>query len=90
VNLEDICNGVTVKILRYLLKEGQVNITRMSRELGIHHRVIRKHMEKLRKAGIVEERRYERLHIYIINLRNPKVAALKELLEELENIIESL
>ena len=90
MRLEELCDPVTVRILRYLLREGQANVTRISRELGIHHRVVKRHAEKLARAGIVSERKYERLHIYMVNLKDPRVAALKTLLDELEEVASSL
>ncbi len=90
MELEEICNPVTMRILRYILREGQANITRLARDLGVHHRVIRKHMERLVEKGIVEERVYGRMRLYLANLKDPKVAALKLALEDLEEIVSSL
>ena len=86
MRLEDICNPVSLKVLQYVLRHGQANITRLSRETGIHHSVARKHLARLVELGILEERRYERLHIYAARLRDPRVAALKRLLEELDHL----
>ena len=86
MKLEDICHPVGVRVLRYVLDSGQANITRISRDLGIHHSVARRHLKRFTELGILEERRYERLHIYIARLRDPRVAALKRLLEELEHV----
>ncbi len=76
-----------VRILRILLKEGQVNISRLVRETGLHHRLIVKHLEELKKMGLVEERRYGRLRVYEINLSDPRVSALRDLLRSLESIL---
>ncbi|MCE4628273.1 MAG: winged helix-turn-helix domain-containing protein [Desulfurococcales archaeon] len=90
MRLEDLCNPVTVRILRYILRQGQANVSRISRELGIHHRIVRKHMSELVRAGIVEEVRYERMRIYMARLRDPAVSALREVLEELERVVSLL
>lgn len=90
MDIAELCDPVTVRILLYILREGQANVTRISRELGIHHRVVRRHAEKLARAGVIVERRYMRLHIYMANLKDPRVAALKSLLEELEGVARSL
>ena len=86
MRLEDICHPVGVRILRYVLDNGQANITRISRDLGLHHSVVRRHLERFTELGLLEERRYERLHIYTARLRDPRVAALKRLLDELEHV----
>jgi predicted ArsR family transcriptional regulator len=90
MNVEEICEPITLRILYYMFREGQSNITRIARDLQVHHRVIRRRMEKLVKAGIVSERRYEKLHIYMLNMKNPRVSALKDLLLELKKTVEML
>ncbi len=85
MDLEKLCGSpIRIRILKYLLENGQANITRLSRELGIHHTVLRRHIRELESLGIVEERKFERLHIYAINLADPRVAALRDLIRELE------
>ncbi|MCC6044370.1 MAG: ArsR/SmtB family transcription factor [Acidilobaceae archaeon] len=76
-----------VRVLRILLREGQVNISRLIRETGLHHRLVVKHLEELKRMGLVEERRYGRLRIYEANLQDPRVSALRELLKTLESIL---
>ncbi|MFZ8793774.1 MAG: ArsR/SmtB family transcription factor [Acidilobaceae archaeon] len=76
-----------VRILRILLNEGQVNISRLIRETGLHHRLVVKHLEELKRMGLVEERRYGRLRIYEINLRDPRVSALRDIIRSLESIL---
>jgi len=76
-----------VRILRVLLEEGQVNVTRLVRATGLHHRLVVRHLEELKRMGLVEERRYGRLRIYEVNLKDPRVSALRELLRSLEKVL---
>jgi len=76
-----------VRVLKVLLRDGQANISRLIRETGLHHRLVVKHLEELKRMGLVEERRYGRLRIYEINLRDPRVSALRDLLRSLESIL---
>jgi len=76
-----------VRVLKVLLRDGQANISRLIRETGLHHRLVVKHLEELKRIGLVEERRYGRLRIYEINLRDPRVSALRDLLRSLESIL---
>jgi DNA-binding transcriptional ArsR family regulator len=46
-----------------------------------------KHLEELKRMGLVEERRYGRLRIYEINLRDPRVSALRDIIRSLESIL---
>ncbi|MGC8572888.1 MAG: ArsR family transcriptional regulator [Caldisphaera sp.] len=75
-----------VRILKVLMKEGQVNISRLVKLTGLHHDVIVKNMEELKEMGIVEEKRYGRLRIYMIDLRDPKISGLYEIFKEIENL----
>ncbi|MFP3144562.1 MAG: ArsR family transcriptional regulator [Caldisphaera sp.] len=75
-----------VRILKVLMKEGQVNISRLVKLTGLHHDVIVKNMEDLKEMGIVEEKRYGRLRIYMIDLRDPKISGLYEIFKEIENL----
>ncbi|MFP3230656.1 MAG: ArsR family transcriptional regulator [Caldisphaera sp.] len=75
-----------VRILKVLMKEGQVNISRLVKLTGLHHDVIVKNMEDLKEMGIVEEKRYGKLRIYMIDLRDPKISGLYEIFKEIENL----
>lgn len=75
-----------VKVLKVLLNEGQANITRIVRESGLNHRLVEKHLEELVKMGIVQERRYGRLRMFMVDLRDPKVSGLSEVLRQLESL----
>ncbi|MDP8002691.1 MAG: ArsR family transcriptional regulator [Caldisphaera sp.] len=75
-----------VRILKVLMKEGQINISRLVKLTGLHHDVVVKNMEDLKKLGIVEEKRYGRLRIYMVDLRNPKISGLYEIIKEIESL----
>ena len=73
-----------IKILRLLMREGEVNITRIVRETGLRHSLVEKHLEELASMGIVVEKRIGRLRLFSLNLGNPRVALLLELLKRME------
>lgn len=75
-----------IKILKILLKNGQTNISRIVRETGLNHKRVEKHLEELKKANIVIERRYGKLRVYEANLDNPQTIKLKKILETLETL----
>jgi DNA-binding transcriptional ArsR family regulator len=76
------------RVLRYLLREGQANISRIVRETGLPHRLVKKHLEQLVRHGIVVERRYGRLRLFEVNLEDPRISATKNLIRELEELWE--
>ncbi|HIQ03315.1 MAG TPA: transcriptional regulator [Desulfurococcales archaeon] len=73
-----------VKVLKALLKLEEANITRIVKEVDMHHRVVQKHLEKLVSLGIVEEKRYGRLRFFRLNFSNPKIRLIKTLIEIIE------
>ncbi|MCE4601891.1 MAG: winged helix-turn-helix domain-containing protein [Desulfurococcales archaeon] len=75
-----------VKVLKFLLEEGYSNITRIVRETGLSYRTVVRHLEELKKAGLVEERRYGRLRVFEVDLSNPRLGAIRELIRELERL----
>jgi len=75
-----------IRVLRVILERGQINVSRLARETGLHHRIVSKYIEEFRSMGIVDERRYGRLRVIEANLLDPKVAALRRILRELEKL----
>lgn len=81
---ELFCKSGRVRVLRVLLEKGSINVTRLVKETGLHYRVVMEHVEYLKRLGLVEERRYGRLRIVEVNLGDPRVSALREILRSLE------
>jgi len=73
-----------IRVLRVILKYGQINITRLAREASIHHQLAVKYVDELASEGIVEVRRIGRLRIVEVKHDNPKITLLRELLVEEE------
>ncbi|KSW11937.1 ArsR family transcriptional regulator [Pyrodictium occultum] len=69
-----------IKILSLLARSGQLNITRIIKDTGLHHRLVEQHLEELKNAGLVEEQRIGRLRLFSLRYDNPKTAVLIELL----------
>ena len=75
---------VRIRIIRALIKYREVNITKLSRDLGINYRVIEHHIEALKRLGSAEERKIGRIRIIRLVEENPKVTAIERLFKELE------
>ncbi|ABM80756.1 winged helix-turn-helix domain-containing protein [Hyperthermus butylicus] len=78
--LEIISSRGKLRILLVLLRNGQVNITRLLRETRLHYNLLIKHLEELKAAGIVEETRVGRARLYSLKLNNPRTLVLVETL----------
>ncbi len=72
-----------VRVLKLILKYGQINITRLARESGLHHRLVSRYVGELEEEGVVTIRRIGRLRIIEANLYKPEVALLRDLMESL-------
>jgi len=74
------------RVFRMLLEEGQANINRIVRATGLPHRLVEKHLEALKEAGVVRERRIGKLRIFEVDLADPRISATRAMLRELEKI----
>ncbi len=81
---ELFCKGGRIRVLKLLLEKGSMNITRLARETGLHHKVVVKHIEYLKQLGLVEERRFGKLRLVEVNFNDPRAVALREILRSLE------
>ncbi len=73
------------RLISVLFKLGEVNISKLARLTGLHHKLVEKYLMQLKNLDIVEECRYGRLRVFKINYSNPKTYILKELLDLMES-----
>lgn len=84
-SIEDIFSSKgRVKVLKALVKLGETNINRICKETGLHHRIVRSHLEFLEREGIVLKVDYGRVRIYRLNHSNPKTRVLIDIFKEFE------
>ncbi len=87
LDLEDICSSRgRLKVLKVVLDEGEINITRLVKETGLHYNIVRRHVARLAELGLVRTVKLERMHIVIANLDDPRVVALRDLLRLIEEL----
>ncbi|WP_054841944.1 winged helix-turn-helix domain-containing protein [Vulcanisaeta distributa] len=83
--IEDLFSSrIRVRVLKALIKYKEVNITKLSRELGVNYKVIEYHIEALKRLGIAEEKRFGRIRIIRISEGDPRVLAIERFFTELE------
>ena len=73
-----------IRVLRIILTEGQVTITRLVRESGLHYRLVVKHVRELERLGLVRVKRIDRMRLVEARLDDPRVAALRDLFRQIE------
>ena len=84
MELEDFfCSKVRIKILKLLLKLGQLTPSDMASRVGTNYASTRKHLELLEKENIIEQRLSGRTR-YFRFANSMKAQATKKLLEEWE------
>ncbi|WP_084019896.1 ArsR/SmtB family transcription factor [Vulcanisaeta thermophila] len=74
---------VRIRILKALLKYREINITKLSKDLGINYKVLMYHLSVLERVGIVEEKRFGRVRIVRIIEGNPRVGAIERFFKEM-------
>lgn len=70
-----------VKILKLLAKRSELNISEITRRAALNHSTTLNHLEWLKNAGLVEEKKFGRIRIYRFKLENPKAKAIQALFE---------
>ncbi len=74
------------KILLLLAEYGQLNITRLLKYTGLHHKLLEKHLQELKQLGLIEEEKIGRVRYFSLRFDNPKVPIILELLHALREI----
>ncbi|MHA1145724.1 MAG: ArsR/SmtB family transcription factor [Candidatus Helarchaeota archaeon] len=81
-SLEQILSSKSrVKILNVLSQIGELNISEIARKCKLNHSSCQDHLDALKKAKIVQEKRFGRIRIYRIRTENMKIMALKNLFD---------
>ncbi|MEM0217658.1 MAG: winged helix-turn-helix domain-containing protein [Candidatus Nezhaarchaeales archaeon] len=75
-----------VKILKVLIDKGELNITAIAREAEVNHKTALRHLEELRRVGVVTEKVFGRVRIFRINSEDPRVEALKMLFKSIDSV----
>lgn len=87
MTLEEIFSSKgRVKILKTVIKHGEVNLTSIIRETGLNYLSVMNHIKYLKSQGLIDEIRLGRVRIYRPNWSNPRVRYLEELMRALEEV----
>ena len=75
-------------MLTVLLESGELNISEITRRSGLSHSSAARHLEFLAMAGLITEKRFNRIRIFRVDHDSPYVAALNRLLSDWKNATE--
>jgi predicted transcriptional regulator len=80
--LEVLGSRAKVKLVLALVELGSAGITRLVRETGLNHAVVKKNIMELMEMGVVTAKQYDNYTIYMLNENNSLVRMIKELLQQ--------
>ena len=84
--IENLFSSKTrIRVLRELLRVREINLTRLSKALGINYKVLTYHIDVLKSMGIVDEKRFGRIRIVRLREDDPRVFLLDKLFKEFES-----
>jgi predicted transcriptional regulator len=82
MDVEDVfCSRVRMKILKILAQLGELNISEITRRLGVNYQTTVEHLDVLEAESILQHKTFGRMRLYRINARSPKAKAIQALLD---------
>ena len=76
------------KVLTVMLECGELNISEITRRAGLSHSSTARHLEFLARAGLITEKRFNRIRIFRVDHESPYVVALNKLLSDWKSATE--
>jgi DNA-binding transcriptional ArsR family regulator len=70
------------KVLTLMLETEELNISEITRRVGLSHSATVIHLEFLTKSGILKEKRFNRIRIFRLDHSSPFVEALTKFLAD--------
>lgn len=67
-------DAMRLRLMHRLSTEGPLSITRLSEGSGITRQAITRHLHSLGRAGLVQDRREGREHVFSLDLKRLEVA----------------
>lgn len=67
-----------VKILELLAREGELNVTAISKRVGVNHSRMRTHLEDLKTLKVIEEKKFGKIRIFQINEKSQAGKKIKD------------
>jgi len=74
-----------IKILTVLSNVGELHLSEIARKTDQSYSATDRHLQELSEASIVEEHDYGRVRMFRLNLENPRVKILRQLILEWDN-----
>jgi len=75
-----------VKVMSVIMRSEELNISEITRRSGISHSSVALHLDFLVKAGLLTEKRFNRIRIFRVNHSNPYAEALGRFLADWQSL----
>ena len=75
-----------VKVMSVMMECNELNISEITRRAGISHSSVALHLDFLVKAGLLTEKRFNRIRIFRVNHSNPYTNAVSRFFSEWRSI----
>lgn len=75
--------------MRILSQLRELNISEIARKTGASHKTVKEHLKVLEEAGILQHKKFGRIHLYRLDESSAKARLVKALVDAWENIEES-
>ncbi len=86
VELEEVFSSKPrMKILRLVERLGELNVSDVSRRIGLNFSTTSRHLQVLESEGILQQRTYGRIRMYRFNQASAKAKIVQELIEVWES-----
>ena len=59
-----------IRVLQVLTESGELNISEVSRRTGLNYTSVQRHLMKLKKLGLLKEKRYGKIRIFQVEFRS--------------------
>ncbi len=65
IDAEDLLGSKgRIRVLRVLAESGELNISEVGRRTGMNYTSVERHLDALRKMGLLREKRYGKIRIF--------------------------
>ena len=75
-----------VKVMSVIMKSDELNISEITRRSGISHSSVSAHLEFLVEAGMLTEKRFNRIRIFRVNRSNPYAEILQRFMADWKSL----
>ena len=87
MEIEEILgNQLRLKILKVLIQLRELNVSEIARRTGANYKTVTEHLKILEGEGLLQHKRFGRIHLYRLDEGSAKARAVKAFLESWENI----